>query len=89
MSLPQVHDVRRSQHIVMMDVISADFDLRKEGEECTELVCQSSQEGSIILFHDSVKAFPRLRKALPEVLSHFARLGYRFESIPALPLARV
>lgn len=89
MTWAQIQEVKKQFPIVMMDVISADFDLRKEGEECTNLVCESSQEGSIILFHDSVKAFPRLEKALPEVLSHFARLGYRFESIPALPLARV
>jgi hypothetical protein len=34
------------------------------------------------VFHDSEKAWPRLRVALPRVLEHFSELGYRFEAVP-------
>jgi hypothetical protein len=40
------------------------------------------KDGSIIVFHDSEKAFPRLQKALPEILKKLHDKGYRFEKIP-------
>ena len=81
MSLPQIHDVRQSHHIVMMDVISGDFDTSRSGADCAHTVIRFARPGSIILFHDSPKAWPRLEVALPEVLEHFAEAGFRFQAI--------
>lgn len=67
--------------IIMWDVLSADFDTRLTGERCARNVLRYSRPGSIVVFHDSEKAFDRLRHALPATLEHFSRLGYRFESI--------
>ncbi len=72
-----------SFHIVMWDVLSGDFDRGRAPSACRDLVIRSAVAGSIIVFHDSVKAFPNLRVALPGVLEHFSREGFRFEPIRA------
>jgi peptidoglycan-N-acetylglucosamine deacetylase len=69
--------------IIMWDVLSADFDRALTGERCTRHVIGGAGPGSVVVFHDSEKAFDRLREALPAVLKHFSELGYRFEAIGA------
>ena len=69
------------QQIIMWDVLSADFDEKKTGVQCANYVIKNSVPGSIIVFHDSAKAWDRLHIALPLVLHYFSRLGYRFEAI--------
>jgi peptidoglycan-N-acetylglucosamine deacetylase len=69
--------------VIMWDVLSADFDVALSAEQCADSVKRNGRPGSIVVFHDSEKAFDRLREALPAVLDHFSRLGYRFESIPS------
>ncbi|HEV2482768.1 MAG TPA: polysaccharide deacetylase family protein [Puia sp.] len=71
----------RPFRIIMWDVLSADFDTNLTGEQCARNVIRYAQPGSIVVFHDSEKAFDRLRRALPAVLEHFSGLGYRFEAI--------
>jgi len=76
--------LRRGAHpyqIIMWDVLSADFDRNLPPEECTRNVLRHARPGSIVVFHDSEKAFERLRETLPAVLKHFTELGYRMESI--------
>ena len=71
----------RPFRIIMWDVLSADFDTRLTGAQCARNVIRYAEPGSIVVFHDSEKAFDRLRRALPAVLEHFSGLGYRFEAI--------
>lgn len=67
--------------IVMWSVLSGDFDVRIDAERCTRNVLKHTEPGSIVVFHDSVKAWPRLRDTLPKVLEHFAALGYAFKGL--------
>lgn len=67
--------------IIMWDVLSADFDQGLTGEQCARKVIRSARPGSVVVFHDSEKAFPRMSEALPKVLREFSSRGYRFESI--------
>jgi peptidoglycan/xylan/chitin deacetylase (PgdA/CDA1 family) len=67
--------------IVMWDVLSADFDEKISGETCALNVIRNTKKGSIIIFHDSEKAFNRLKIALPETLIFFTEKGYAFEAI--------
>lgn len=69
-------------NIIMWTVLSGDFDLKLTPERCAQNIILHAGSGSIIVFHDSIKAFPRLRVALPQTLSHFSALGYRFSVIP-------
>jgi peptidoglycan/xylan/chitin deacetylase (PgdA/CDA1 family) len=67
---------------IMWDVLSADFDEQLTGEACLGYVVYHSKPGSIIVFHDSAKAWNRMQYALPRVLEHFRKEGYSFRTIP-------
>jgi peptidoglycan/xylan/chitin deacetylase (PgdA/CDA1 family) len=67
--------------VIMWDVLSADYDARLLPEECTKNVLKNTGAGSIIVFHDSEKAFPNLKYTLPAVLKYLQNDGYRFEEI--------
>ena len=66
---------------IMWTVLSGDFDLNITKERCLRNVVNKSGSGSIVLFHDSVKAFEKMAFTLPKVLEHFSERGYRFEKI--------
>lgn len=68
-------------NVVMWDVLSGDFDKKCTPENCLGNVVLSAVPGSIIVFHDSEKAFPNLEYALPRVLSYFLKKGYSFNSL--------
>lgn len=67
--------------IIMWDVLSGDFDLQLSYEQCANNVIKNVRSGSVIVFHDSEKAFPRMKDALPRVLQHFIEKGFRFDTI--------
>lgn len=69
--------------VIMWDVLSADFDETLSGENCLQHVILNAGKGSIIVFHDSEKAWKRLEFALPGVLDFFKKRGYRFEKLAA------
>ncbi|MFT3826903.1 MAG: polysaccharide deacetylase family protein [Chitinophagaceae bacterium] len=70
-------------NIIMWDVLSADFDTSLSAEKCVLNVIGNTRPGSIVVFHDSEKAFPRMKEALPKMLQYFTEKGYRFVSIPS------
>ncbi|MFM7216993.1 MAG: polysaccharide deacetylase family protein [Bacteroidota bacterium] len=78
----QVARLRKDYRIVMWDVLSKDYDQDLDGDTCYDRVVREAKPGSIIVFHDSIKAEERLRVALPRVLEHFSSQGFRFAPIP-------
>lgn len=64
--------------IVMWDVLSGDFDLSISKEACLQNVLKNTGSGSIVVFHDSEKAWENLRYSLPQVLEHFSKKEYKF-----------
>jgi peptidoglycan/xylan/chitin deacetylase (PgdA/CDA1 family) len=67
--------------IIMWDVLSGDFDLSLSPEKCYENVIRNTRNGSIIVFHDSLKAFDRLKVALPSALAFLTKQGYQFHTL--------
>ncbi|MCC7401296.1 MAG: polysaccharide deacetylase family protein [Chitinophagaceae bacterium] len=67
--------------VVMWDVLSGDFDLGISPEHCALNVLQYAKPGSIVVFHDSSKASPRIKYALPQTLKFFHEKGFRFHSL--------
>jgi peptidoglycan-N-acetylglucosamine deacetylase len=63
--------------VVMWSVLSGDFDTRKTGERCAKMVERHTQPGSLIVFHDSTKAWSRLQVALPLTLQMLQQKGWR------------
>ena len=72
---------KKNYRIVLWDVLSGDFDPKLSKEQCLKNVLQNSKNGSIIVFHDSEKAFEKLTFVLPLVLEHYQKLGFDFKSI--------
>lgn len=64
--------------IVMWDVLSGDFDPTLSPEQCYQNVINHTENGSIIVFHDSLKAFERLQYALPKTIQYLSEKGYQF-----------
>ncbi|MDX1906549.1 MAG: polysaccharide deacetylase family protein [Bacteroidia bacterium] len=73
--------ILRTHEVVMMDVISGDFDTRMSGAVCHQRVMRHVRPGSIVLLHDSQKAWERLRIALPLILRELSGAGYAFRAL--------
>ncbi len=88
---PPYGQIRRSQikylkqhyRIVMWQVMSHDYEQRISGEKSLKAVLKYSRDGSVIVFHDSLKAWPKLSYILPAVLDHFSEKGFTFKAISA------
>ncbi len=72
---------QKGYKIVMWDVLSGDFDFAISKEKCLKNVIENTKNGSIIVFHDSVKAHDKLKYVLPKVLKYYSEKGYDFNKI--------
>lgn len=77
----QVRRLRKAYHIVLWDVFSRDCDQRQSPDAILKRLKKQVRPGSIIVFHDSEKAEPNLRKVLPEFLEYCKEKGYGFGKI--------
>ncbi len=68
--------------IYMWDVLSGDFDLNISPQQCLDNVLQNIEPGSIVVFHDSEKAWERMSFALPKVLEHCHQKGWAMKTLP-------
>ncbi len=73
--------LKNGYKIIMWSVLSGDFDTRIKEEKCLQNVLQNVESGSIVVFHDSEKAFNKLKNVLPKMLTHFSSLGFKFKAI--------
>ncbi len=67
--------------IIMWDIISYDFDANVSEIKCLENVLSNVQSGSIIVFHDSKKAYKNLEYALPQTLEFLKERGFICEKL--------
>lgn len=67
--------------IIMWDVLSGDFDQTIPKEVCLEKSIRHTESGSIIVFHDNIKAVDNMYYALPRFLNHFQQKGWKFETL--------
>ena len=68
-------------NIVMWSVLSGDFDRALSPEACLRNVLGAVRPGSIIVFHDSEKAFSKMSYVLPRVLDYCTGKGYSCRKI--------
>lgn len=67
--------------IVMWDVLSYDFDAAVSPEQCFNNVVRNVRPGSIIVFHDSIKARKNMEYSLPLAITKLKSEGYRFAAL--------
>jgi peptidoglycan/xylan/chitin deacetylase (PgdA/CDA1 family) len=81
MKKTQFNVLRRYYSIVLWDVLSGDYDKKTSPEKCLKNVVDKYRNGSIIVFHDNVKAWTNLQFALPKFIEHALSEGYQFERL--------
>tara|TARA_R110001592_G_scaffold29262_1_gene106287 strand:- start:296 stop:913 length:618 start_codon:yes stop_codon:yes gene_type:complete len=74
----QIKKLKQEYSIIMWDVLSGDFDASLSPEKCAENVINNTKSGSIIVFHDSIKAENNLRFALPKAIEYLKSKGFVF-----------
>ncbi|MEO1049431.1 MAG: polysaccharide deacetylase family protein [Bacteroidota bacterium] len=77
----QIKNLKKDYQIVMWDVLSGDYSQGISKEECLKSTINATSPGSIVVFHDNVKAESHLQYALPKYLEHFAHQGYTFSKL--------
>ena len=80
----QTRFLKHHYRIVMWDVLSGDFDPNISAEQCLQNVLKNTIAGSIVVFHDSIKSFEKLKFILPRVLNYYSEQGYQFVNLDEL-----
>ncbi|WP_452230934.1 MULTISPECIES: polysaccharide deacetylase family protein [unclassified Lacinutrix] len=73
--------IKLGYKIIMWSVLSIDWDDFVSRKTCLNNVITKADSGSIVVFHDSIKASKNMQYALPKVLEYFSKKGYAFKSI--------
>lgn len=77
----QIKELVKDYKIVMWDVLSGDFDSKTTPEKCLSNVTKNTKAGSIIVFHDSVKAYENLKYALPKTIKYLLENEFVFDRL--------
>jgi peptidoglycan/xylan/chitin deacetylase (PgdA/CDA1 family) len=72
---------KQGYNIIMWSILSKDYDIKISEEQCLQNVLKHMKPGSIVVFHDSLKAFKNLEYALPKVLAHCKEKGWKCAAI--------
>ncbi len=77
----QASEILKTHKIVMWSVLTRDYDKDYEKERCLKNAIKKTENGAIVLFHDSEKAWKNLSYVLPRYLEYFSEKGYSFEPL--------
>lgn len=79
MRFPQLLRLRKKYRIIMWDVVTRDYSWRINAEDVLNNVKKNARNGSIIVFHDSLKAQDNMKVAMPKAIEWLLGEGYRFK----------
>jgi peptidoglycan/xylan/chitin deacetylase (PgdA/CDA1 family) len=74
----QLQILKKKYKIIMWDVLSGDYDKKTSPEECLKNATEHLRNGSLIVFHDSLKAWKNLEYTLPRFIRFAKEKGYEF-----------
>ena len=78
----QARGIKNHYNIVMYDLVTRDYSKKLTPEEVLDNVKRYVRNGSIIVFHDSLKAEKNMRYALPRAIEWLKNEGYEFDRLP-------
>lgn len=81
MKASQQNEIKKSKEIVLWDVLTFDFNNKLTPEECFGNVKQFGRPGSIVVFHDNIKAEQNMIYALSQTLLLYSKAGYKFKAL--------
>lgn len=67
--------------LIMWDVLSKDYNISISSDRILQKSIEYSENGSIIVFHDNLKAKDKILQFLPLYLKHFSDIGYKFKKL--------
>ncbi len=77
----QAKVLRENYKLIMWDTLTVDYDKNLDGQKCLTNSIRATRPGSIVVFHDSIKAEKNLKYVLPKYIKHFHDLGYTFRAL--------
>lgn len=78
----QAAALKNHYNIVMYDLVTRDYSKKLQPQQVLDNVKRYTRNGSIIVFHDSLKAEKNLRYALPRAIEWLKAMGYEFRTLP-------
>lgn len=72
---------REGFDLIMWDILSKDYDNSISANKILQKSIEKSEYGSIIVFHDNLKAKDKILQFLPLYLKHFSDIGYKFKKL--------
>ncbi|MBD5351061.1 MAG: polysaccharide deacetylase family protein [Bacteroides sp.] len=78
----QAAAIKAHYNIIMYDLVTRDYSRKLTPEQVLDNVKRFARNGSIIVFHDSLKAEKNLRYALPRAIEWLKQQGYEFNALP-------
>ncbi len=79
--LSQARELGKKYKIVLWDVITRDYNPKLSGEKVFDIAKKYGRNGSIVVFHDSVKAQKNMRYALPKAIEYWLSQNYKFNKL--------
>ena len=83
-TLSQVNKLKADFNIITWDFITYDFHRQVSSTEILKEVKIRSRNGSVVIFHDSLKARKNVLEALPEALRYWKKEGYEVKALHEL-----
>ncbi len=78
----QARAIKDHYNIILYDLVTRDYSRKLSPEQVFNNVRRYARNGSIIVFHDSLKAEKNMKEALPRAIEYLRARGYEFEAIP-------
>ena len=79
MRIPQTLCLTRKYRVVMWDVVTRDYSPHMTPQGVLNVVKRYTRNGSVIVFHDSLKAERNMREAMPKAIEWLLAQGYTFK----------
>ena len=81
----QIRFLKKQYQIVMWSVLSKDYLKNLNCKRALKRICKQTKPGSVIVFHDSVKAENQLKQLLPEYLAFCKSKGFKMKALSEKP----
>ncbi len=77
----QAKQLSKTYTVVLWDVITRDYDASLLPQEVEKIALKYTRNGSIVVFHDSIKAQKNMQYVFPRVVKQWLSQGYKFATL--------
>lgn len=78
----QAKAIKNHYNIIMYDLVTRDYSIKMTPEQVFRNVRRHARNGSIIVFHDSLKAERNMKEVLPRAIEWLQNEGYELLPLP-------